>query len=403
MANRRERQVASRRALNRRVVSKIRPLRSIRRRSAHGHRHAIGHGLDRDDCRANTCFGRGSILNGGDGESILRIGLQPIPLERGLRVVGNLPAIDDRIRRIALQHAHAVAKATLVCEYIVPAKRNAGRIDGVCRKARHGRRVGHLDVLNVIAHDPELVGVLGAELVARVCLELVDIHRVDAQTPHKTVLALRGLGQVVDGAAVFGRFTRGVTRSKAGVGTKAQAAKQLVLCELRAHDNAAVQRQAELELLLLALLDFDGLLNARPRLRGGAVKPIVRVGARYARLAQAKGIPNGSLAVERRLIGSGFSRPVGQKVAERRHIVLFGNAVIGLDINDRGLRAERHGRRHHALATSFLIFDLILVIDHRNRVEHGLVTLAGMRLIAYACADRALAPVVIASLGGKID
>ena len=83
--------------------------------------------------------------------------------------------------------------------------------------------------------------------------------------------------------------------------------------------------------------------------------------------------------------------------------MLFGNAVIGLDINDRGLRAERHGRRHHALATSFLIFDLILVIDHRNRVEHGLVTLAGMRLIAYACADRALAPVVIAALGGKID
>ena len=76
--------------------------------------------------------------------------------------------------------------------------------------------------------------------------------------------------------------------------------------------------------------------------------------------------------------------------------MLFSNAVIGLDINDRGLRAERHGRRHHALATSFLIFDLIIVID-------GLVTLAGMRLIAYACADRALAPVVIASLGGKID
>ena len=58
VANRRERQVASRRALNRRVVSKIRPLRSIRRRSAHGHRHAIGHGLDRDNCRANTRFGR---------------------------------------------------------------------------------------------------------------------------------------------------------------------------------------------------------------------------------------------------------------------------------------------------------------------------------------------------------
>lgn len=50
-------------------------------------------------------------------------------------------------------------------------------------------------------------------------------HRVDAQAPRKAVLILRGLGQVVDGAAVFGRFTRGVTRSKAGVGTKAQAAK----------------------------------------------------------------------------------------------------------------------------------------------------------------------------------
>ena len=176
-----------------------------------------------------------------------------------------------------------------------------------------------------------------------------------------------------------------------------------MLCELRAHDNAAVQRKAVLKLLLLALLDFDGLLNARPRLRDSTVKPIVRVGARHARLAQTKGILHGSRAVERRVITVGFSRPVGQKVAERRHIVLFGNAVIGLDINDRGLRAERHGRRHHALATSFLIFDLVLVIDHRNRVEHGLVTLAGMRLIAYAGAHCALAPVVVASLGGKID
>ena len=83
--------------------------------------------------------------------------------------------------------------------------------------------------------------------------------------------------------------------------------------------------------------------------------------------------------------------------------MLFGNTIVGLDVDDRGLRTERHGRRHHALATSFLIFDLVLVINHRNRVEHGLVALAGMRLVAYAGADRAFALVVIASLGGKIN
>ena len=176
-----------------------------------------------------------------------------------------------------------------------------------------------------------------------------------------------------------------------------------MLCNLRAHDNAAVQRKAVLKLLLLALLDFDGLRSARPRLRDSTAIPIVRVSARHAGLAQTKGILHGSRTVERRVIAVGLSRPVGQKVAERRHVVLLGNAVIGLDINDRGLRAERHGCRHHALAASFLIFDLILVIDHRNRVEHGFVAFAGMRLITYAGADRALAPVVIASLGGKID
>ena len=225
MADRRECQLVSRRALDRRVILEGRPLRCIRRRSAHAHRHALGHGLNRNNCRANTRFGRGSILNGGNGKSILRVGLQPVPGKRGLRIVGDLPAVHDRVCRIALQHAYAVAKATLVCEHVVPAKGNAFRVNGVCRKARHGRCLGHRDILDVIVHDPELIGVLGAEFVARAVLELVDIHRVDAQAPRKAVLILRGLGQVVDGAAVFGRFTRGVTRSKAGVGTKAQAAK----------------------------------------------------------------------------------------------------------------------------------------------------------------------------------
>ena len=225
VADRRKRQAASRCALDRGIVFDTLPLFIIRRRSAHAHRHALGHGLDRNNCRANTRFGRGSILNGGNGKSILRIGLQPVPGKRGLRIVGDLPAVDDGVGRVTLQHTHAVAKATPVCEHVVPAKRDTGRINGVCRKARHGRCLGHLDILDVIAHDPKLIGVLGAEFVARAVLELVDIHRVDAQAPRKAVLILRGLGQVVDGAAVFGRFTRGVTRSKAGVGTKAQAAK----------------------------------------------------------------------------------------------------------------------------------------------------------------------------------